>query len=248
VVVLKLVVVGMVAAAPMALASTAAAQASAPSGSWKIAHTHVTAGSSDRVSYSVRNAPRHGSVVLEQRHGGGWRVTDTLDARTHAGKSASGHVVVTMPPRGEYQFRVLVRDSAKHAVLTLATRTVFSYDAVPLARIAGGDAGHVRVHGQRFDYVGSGTAGLNRSLNTSTCRSIKLVGAFEDQAAANSNGTITVKRHKARLGSLTVPAPGKLYSTNIALSAGEFDIILKTKTSDAVFYNGTLACWTRSGL
>lgn len=243
---LKIVVVGSAAAA-LTIAGSAAAHASAPSGSWTIAHTHVTAGSSDRVSYSVKHAPGHGSVVLEQRHGGGWRLTATLDPRTHAGKSASGQVGVTMPPLGEYQFRVVVRDSTKHAVLALATRTVFSYDAVPLARIAGGNAGHVPVHGQRFDYVGSGTAGVNRTLDTSTCRSIKLVGAFEDQAAANSRGTITLKRQKAHLGSLIVPGPGKLYGTHIALTAGSFDIVLNSRTSDAVFYNGTLACWTRSG-
>lgn len=236
-------------AAGISVAPAAAAVAATPAVSWTMSSTHVTASAAHgiTITYRMSDAPAHGTLVL-QRHTGSrpFRTLRTLQANTARGDGATGTLPIASPPRGRFRYRIALLNHLLVPVATGRTYTVYSYAPVQLATVAGGYAGTAPVADRQFQYVGSGTSGLNRSFTTSTCRSVSVQAAFENQASILSSGTVTVKQGAHTDGTMAVTGAATFANATFAITPGDFDVYLQSAGSDAIFYSGTLSCWTAS--
>jgi len=220
--------------------------APAPRLHWKLSKRAASPGGYIRVSFTLHNPPQDGSVVLQRARVGRRYATiePTLSGYT-AGIESTGNATIIAPSIGRYDYRVVVRNARKHAVVVSSPVLVSVYAPIGLAKFLGTTGKYVKVAGTRFYYAASGASGTIASIPTRTCRSVTLVGAYADGAPAGSAGRVELDEAGGG-NSFAVTGTQTVAEAHYALTPGTATLVA-TSNGDPIYVAGSLSCWSSSG-
>lgn len=227
----------------------------------------VGSGSPIEFGYSTRNLPAGSLVELQRQVGFDHVWENVLSTPVRSG-------VRTVPgvPLGAYAYRLQVVD-AKRVVVTSNVALLWSYGNVPLLNICNANNNiNINPNGNILISMGCvlNTVQVGASILTyliedttatsapnystvikagdTSCRSITVQWALDNNAAAGDSATVEVVQADASPQSATT-TQGTIGDTTFSLTGSPFYLNdwIQSSNGDNVYINGTMSCYTGNG-
>jgi hypothetical protein len=240
------------------------------------AKTHISFSfTGDRVSDTARphlkwsvtgHLPAGRAIELQRQYGTAhvWKNVEGLHARVGTGYAPRVEL-------GKYKYRIVVSKGRRTLAIS-ADQVLYSYGDIPLANICGdannGDQGvqvagsggscgtsTVQVGGTVFTYLlfdGNGTEPPNYDQSVifpprTSCRAITLQWALDNGAGSSDTASVEIVQASADPQSASTPY-GQVGQQTFSLTGSAWDLDNWVTGPDNEYINGSLSCYTTSGL
>ena len=261
---------GLLVLPATSVASAVALPAKKPSGSLAFVARNIDVGASPVVTYSTKNVPGNATVQLQELVGLKHVWHRVANPRAVRGRVALPRVSAM----GTDSYSIAIVNSRHQLLFRSKSQTLHVFGTVTLqtfchdSEACSGNPGSERIGSNLFNYV-EGVPEMDTNppsfdtlfkVRRTTCRAadIQVAVGWNDQLITAdypfyAHDVVTATVATARLAAQTISVPIETVGTlNATLDGGSWELDVATSATgdfgDSVFVNGTLTCFTPSGL